>query len=124
MVEESRLSVEMDNIRWSELENRYQYYEEYDNNVRFLKYYIEKRRNFLNEVWMENAVYHNVNFVVDGDVWQILCVRDGELPAFEPTPHQRQELFIGWYAEGNVPFDRYKPVYEDITYYAVWQDLE
>ncbi len=124
MVEESRLSVEMDNIRWSELENRYQYYEEYDNNVRFLKYYIEKRRNFLNEVWLENAVYHNVNFVVDGDVWQILCVRDGELPAFEPAPYQRQELFIGWYAEGNVPFDRYKPVYEDITYYAVWQDLE
>lgn len=122
MAEESKLSVEMDNIRWQSLENRYQYYREYDNNIRFLKYFIEKRRDFLNEVWLENAVYHNINFVVDGAIWQIMCIKDGELPASEPAMVHGEELFVGWYADGNVPFDVYKPVYEDITYYAVWQN--
>lgn len=124
MVEESRLSVEMDQIRWQSLENRYRYYQEYDNNIRFLKYFIENRRDFLNEVWLEDAVYHNVNFVVNGDIWQIMCVKDGGLPVSEPAPVQNQELFVGWYADGNVPFDICKPVYEDITYYAVWQSPE
>ena len=43
MVEESRASAEMDSIRWERLENRYQYYKEYDNSVRYLKWFIAER---------------------------------------------------------------------------------
>lgn len=124
MAEESRLSAQMDSIRWESLENRYQYYENYDNDVRYLKYFIEKRRDFLNDIWIEEEIYHNVNFVVDDETWQILCVKDGELPVWEPVPFRSNSLFIGWYTKANVPFDIYKPVYEDITYYGVWQELE
>ncbi len=125
MVEESRDSVEMDRIRWEELENRYQYYEDYDNSVRYLKYFIEQRMNFLNEVWLEGEVYHNVTFVVDGEQWQINCVKDGELPGAEPVPARNigGSLFMGWVTEKGIPFDRFKPVYEDITYHALWQEL-
>lgn len=124
MAEESRLSARMDSIRWESLENRYQYYENYDNDVRYLKYFIEKRRDFLSDIWLEEELYYNVNFVVNDEIWQILCVKDGELPMQEPVPFRSNSLFIGWYTKTNVPFDIYKPVYEDITYYAVWQELE
>ena len=125
MVQESRASVEMDNIRWEELENRYQYYEEYDNSVRYLKYFVEQRMDFLNKVWLEGEVYHNVTFVVDGEQWQINCVKDGELPGNEPVPARNigGSLFMGWVTDKGIPFDRFKPVYEDITYHAVWQEL-
>ncbi len=125
MVEETRDSVRMDCIRWEMLENRYQYYQEYENDIRYLKYFIEARRDFLNEVWLSGEVYHNVTFVVDGAIWEIDCVKDGEVPKREPIPYRYSlpSLFMGWYTENNIPYDGYKPVYEDITYYAVWQEL-
>ena len=125
MVSQSRASIAMDRVRWEDNENRYQYYEEYDNSVRFLKYFIEQRRNFLNEVWLEGANYHNLSFVVDGEVWQRYCIKDGELPTDEPVPvrYASNSLFMGWLSENGVPYDMYKPIYEDITFYAVWQEL-
>lgn len=123
MVEESRLSAQMDSVRWESLENRYQYYDNYDNDIRYLKYFIEQRKDFLNEVWLEGVQYHNVNFVVDDEIWQILCIQDGELPGQAPIPTRNNALFVGWYTDADVPFDIYKPIYEDITYYAIWQEF-
>ena len=123
MVLESRKSAEMDSIRWEELENRYQYYEEYDNDVRYLKYFIEKRRDFLSEVWLGGGISHTVTFVVDGEAWQLLCVRDGEVPDAELIPSRYSSLFMGWATKEGIPYDRYKPVYEDMTFYATWQEL-
>ncbi|MDE6204432.1 MAG: CotH kinase family protein, partial [Lachnospiraceae bacterium] len=125
MVQGIRASVEMDSIRWENLENRYRYYENYDNSVRYLKYFVQQRMDFLNEVWLEGEVYHNVTFVVDGEQWQINCVKDGELPGSEPIPARNigGSLFMGWVTEKGVPYDRFKPVYEDITFHAVWQEL-
>lgn len=124
MVRESRASAEMDSIRWEELENRYQYYEEYDNSVRYLKWFIAKRMEFLNEVWLEGEVYHNVIFTVDNETWQIVCVKDGETVEYEPIPSRYSSLFMGWTTEDGIPFDRFKPVYEDMVFYATWQELD
>lgn len=124
MARESRDSAEMDSIRWEELENRYQYYEEYDNSVRYLKWFIAKRMEFLNEIWLEGEVYHNVAFTVDGETWQIACVKDGETVEYEPIPSRYSSLFMGWTTEDGIPFDRFKPVYEDMVFYARWQELD
>lgn len=123
MVAETEQSVKMDNIRWENLENRYQYYENYDNDVRYLKYYIEKRRDFLSDVWINGAVYYDVTFMVGEEAWQIYCVGDGELPGDEPIPFRESSLFIGWATEEGVPFDKYKPIYADVVFYSVWQEL-
>lgn len=125
MTAESRQSARMDSLRWEELENRYQYYEEYDNDVRYLKYFIKERRDFLNKVWLEGESYHNIAFVVDEEVWQQLCVKDGETPGPEPIPsrYSSGSLFMGWFTENGVPYDSYKPVYEDMTFYAAWQEV-
>ena len=123
MVAESRQSAKLDSIRWENLENRYQYYKDYDNDVRYLKYFIQGRVNFLNGVWLNEESYHNVTFVVDGEAWQIFCVKDGLISGDEPIPARYSSLFMGWVTEAGVPYDRYKPVYEDMTFYAIWQEL-
>ena len=123
MVAESRQSAELDSIRWESLENRYQYYKDYDNDVRYLKYFIQERVCFLNSVWLNEESYHNVTFVVDGEAWQIFCVKDGLTSGDEPIPARYSSLFMGWVTEAGVPYDRYKPVYEDMTFYAIWQEL-
>ncbi len=123
MVKETRASAQMDSLRWESLENRYQYYQSYDNDVRYLKYFIEQRMQFLNEVWLEGQTYYNVAFVVDDEIWQIDCVKEGEAPGGEPAPSRYSSLFMGWVNEEGVPFDRFKPVYEDMTFYAAWQEL-
>lgn len=123
MVKDTRASAWMDSIRWESLENRYQYYQDYDNDVKYLKYFIEQRMQFLNEVWLEGQTYYNVAFVVDDETWQIDCVKEGETPGGEPTPSRYSSLFMGWVNEEGVPFDRFKPVYEDMTFYATWQEL-
>ena len=122
--EEVRQSVKLDSIRWAELANRYQYYEEYDNDIRYLKYFIEKRRDFLNEVWLQGEIYHSVTFKIDGEAWKKIYVKDGETPGQEPVPARNSSPFMGWLSENHdVPFDEYKPIYEDITFYAIWQEL-
>lgn len=123
MSKEIRQSVKMDDIRWEDLENRYQYYEEYDNNVRYLKYFIERRRDFLNEVWLEGETYHNVTFMVDGEAWRIACIKDGETPGEEPVPSRYSALFMGWATQEGIPYDQYKPIYEDAIFYSIWQEL-
>ncbi len=125
MVQESRASAAMDSIRWEELENRYQYYEKYDNDIRYLKYFIARRKEYLNKVWLEEKVIHDVTFMVDEEIWQIVHVEDGELPETEPVPvrYSTPSLFMGWNTEQGVPYDRYKPVYEDMVFHAAWQEL-
>lgn len=125
LVAQSRDSIAMDRARWEAPENRYQYYKEYDNSIRFLRYFIEQRRDFLNEVWLDGANYHNLSFVVDDEIWQRYCIKDGELPGDEPVPvrYTSSSLFLGWITENGVPYDMYKPIYEDATFYAIWQEL-
>ena len=106
------------------LENRYQYYEEYENSIRYLKYYIDARKEFLSEVWLEGAVYHCITFMVDGEAFKKIYVKDGETAGLEPIPSRYSSIFLGWISEKRgVHYDEYKPVYEDMTFCATWQEL-
>lgn len=117
-------AVRLDSIRWEDLENRYQYYESYENNVRALEYYIEARKDFLDDVWLSGISYHTVTFVLDGQAWKHVYVEDGQTAGREPVPVKYNSLFAGWFSQSHdVPYDEYKPVYEDMSFYAVWQEL-
>lgn len=119
-----RQAVKLDGIRWEELQNRYQYYEEYDNNIRYLKYFIRERKDFLSQVWLEGEEYHRVTFMVDGEHWKRIYVKDGETAGQAPLPVRYNSLFMGWLSESHdVPYDEYKPVYENMVFYATWQQL-
>ncbi len=117
-------AVKMDSIRWESLQNRHQYYETYENNVRQLKCFVEERMNFLNEVWLEGEVYHSVSFMVDGCLWKEYYYKDGQSLGTAPCPSRYNSLFMGWLTEAyDIPYDEFKPVYEDMIFYATWQQL-
>ena len=125
LTEETRQASEMNHIRWEDLSNRYQYYTDYNNDIRYLKYFVEERRDFLNEVWLEGIVYHRLEYRVDDDVYKVDYVKDGETPKREPTAYKNGGIFAGWVIEGTgVPFDEYKPVYEDMVFEALWQEVK
>lgn len=119
-----KMAVKMDGIRWEEMDNRYQYYEKYENEIRYLKYFIETRMNFLNEVWLDGEVYHTVTFMVDGQPWKKYYVKDGDTLTSEPIPSRYNSLFMGWRSQVyDVAYDEFKPIYEDVVFYATWQQL-
>lgn len=122
--EKNRQAVKLDDIRWQELNNRYQYYGSYENNIRFLKYYVEERKAFLDEVWLQGEVYHSITFMVDGLPYKEIYIKDGEVAGAASVPSRYNSIFLGWYSEAfDVPYDEFKPVYEDMVFYASWQEL-
>ncbi len=116
-------SVEMDHVRWREMDNRHQYYESYEDNLRYLKYFVEKRLRFLQEVWVDGLVYRTVTLRVEGSDWRKFYVKDGALLGDVPVPFLNDRLFIGWYGENGRKYDPYRPVYEDMTFGAKWQEI-
>lgn len=123
LAEQTAASMEMDHIRWEQMDNRHQYYESYEDNLRYLKYFVEKRTEFLKEVWMDGEIYHTVTLQINGDGWRKFYVKDGGLLGDLPTPFLNDHLFIGWYRADGKKYDPYKPVYQDMSFEAAWQDM-
>lgn len=119
---QTEASMRMNHIRWREMDNRHQYYERYEDNLRYLKYFVEKRTDFLKEVWMDGEIYRTVTLQVAGAAWRKFYVKDGALPGDLPTPFLNDHLFIGWYRADGKKYDPYKPVYEDMVFEAAWQE--
>lgn len=120
----TRASVAMDHVRWQEMDNRYQYYESYEDNLRYLRYFLEERTEFLEEVWMGGEVYRTVTLQVEGSDWRKFYVKDGGILGELPVPFLNNHLFIGWYRSDGKKYDPYRPVYEDMIFEAFWQDME
>lgn len=117
-------AVKADGLRWEALENRYRYYENYENDIRYLKYFIRERRDFLSQVWLQGVTYHCLTFMTDGEAWKKVYVRDGALPGAAPVPAGQNAVFVEWQTtEHSVPYDEYKPVYEDMSFVPIWQEL-
>ena len=115
--------MRMNHIRWEEMHNRYQYYESYEDNLRYLKYYVRERADFLTEVWVGGEVYRTVTMEVEGSEWRKFYVRDGGLLGDLPVPFLNDSLFIGWYRQDGKKYDPYRPIYEDMTLEAAWQEV-
>lgn len=114
-------SIRMDHVRWKDMDNRYQYYESYEDNLRYLKYYVEKRTDFLKEVWLDGEIYRTVTLVVEENDWRKFYVKDGGLLGELPVPFLNDHLFMGWYRSDGKKYDPYRPVYEDMLLEAKWQ---
>lgn len=119
-----RASERMDAVLWESnlpLIEREGIYLSFENDVRYLKYFIANRLNYLNERWgidhepfalMGNGEYHTVTFSIDGWVEEKMDVLDGtpieELPTLNP------ELYDGWiFAHSGQKYDPAIPILED-----------
>lgn len=124
-----RKSVELDKIRWDHLNNDESvpgHYTEFDNNVRYLQFFLAKRLNYLNERW--NIDYndlmlptqegtHEITFWLDGELIETRTVADGEL--LQELPYLDENAFWGWYFTYNdEKYWVHLPIYEDTAFYA------
>ncbi|MCR5237780.1 MAG: CotH kinase family protein, partial [Lachnospiraceae bacterium] len=126
-------SLLMDNARWNNkdgtecLSNGH--YESVDNNIRFLKYALSERLNFLADKWnieydfltpeKGNGMLHRVTFVTDEGNLIVKSIADGECIGEDLVPECSQ----GRHWVNEKAYDEYLwtdlPVYEDVTYVLV-----
>jgi len=117
-------SMQMDHIRWKDMINRHQYYSSYEDNVRYLQYFVQKRMEYLNEVWLNGQEYHRVSMYVEDLLWKRLYIKDGAVVGELPVPYLEDHIFAGWYTQSGVKYDPYRPVFEEMVLIPLWQDPE
>jgi len=121
-------SITMDTTRRPILttQNTMMSYAEYDSYVKFLKYFLANRLNYLNELWNisydefmvppSTEEYHTVTFLMDdGTLVETRQVKDGE--CMETLPKLDSFTYSGWqfYETGRLYTD-FMPIYEDMTF--------
>jgi len=120
----SEASMQMDHIRWQDMINRYQYYESYEDNVRYLQYFVETRTQYLEEVWTGGKEYHRLTLLVEDAPWKKLYIKDGAVAGELPVPYLEDHIFAGWYTQSGVKYDPYRPVFEELVLTPLWQEPE
>ena len=111
----------MDHIRWAVESGGM------DSEVAEIAGFLERRIDFLSEVWLEGAEYHMVKADQGfGAFYGYFAVCPGAclepLPELEATEN---DVFTGWYYAGtNTPVDFDQPITEDIEIYAKWEDSQ
>ena len=124
-----RKSVALDKIRWENtvIEGEYPgHYAEFDNNVRYLKFYLANRLNYLSKRWDVNyrelplptvEGTHEITFWRNGELIETRVVADGEV--LEQLPDLDEDVFEGWFFTHNGEiYGIHVPIYEDTDFYA------
>lgn len=126
-------SVQLDRIRWQNVsisQGSPGHFLDFDNNVRYLKFFLANRLNYLNRRWNvsyqdfllpESVGSHEVFFFLDGEIIETREIRDGQ--TLEVLPDLDEDIYLGWYYSYND--EKYRvhlPVYEDTSFYARRRD--
>lgn len=119
-------SVDMDNTRWKVLDMGYPgHYTSWNDNVRYVKFFLAKRLNYLNSLWNisyaefpipTNGMMHEVTFVKDGKIVEVQQIMDGD--CIIDTPYLGDEYLCWLYEYEGEPYRKTIPVYEDVTIWA------
>lgn len=121
-------AVRMDQVKWpiEYYQSDVMTYFEYDSYIKYLKFFLTNRLNYLNEVWgisdwqfeipASSGERHLVSFVLeDGTILETREVLDGEM--IEEMPHLDKEKYQGWgIDEKGKIYSSYIPIYEDMVF--------
>ena len=103
-------------------------FESCEASVEDLRTFIDRRREWVSRHIDEvGKVYADVTFVANGKTIKTLTGRVGEplYKNFPKAPSKKGYYFKGWYLEGaKEAFDESDDIYDDITLYARWGQLE
>ncbi len=124
-----RQSALMDQIRWKDTDKsfRYQVCQDYDGYVDYLYCFLEDRKAFLDQVYLEGAVYHQARFIRGGPFGFVdFYVSEGEKGPKPPDSTNiswEGQKITGWYYDPGLtqPYDEETPLTEDITLYGKWE---
>lgn len=120
--EEIKASAQMDSVIYQG-ENFYLPYKSLDGQVKALKSFIEKRMEFLDEIWNQGMIYHEVRLESEGSgVITYYYVKDGECLDTLPYLFEDGSSFTGWYYQNGQKFSPFYPVYEDMTIIGKWNE--
>lgn len=121
--------VQLDKVRWQNVsinQGTEGHYVDFDNNVRYLKYFLANRLNYLNARWgvsyrdfplPESVGKHEVVFLLDGEAIETREIQDGQ--TLEGLPYLDEESYLGWYYSYNDEQYRSQlPIYENTSLYA------
>ena len=120
-----RSSVEMDMTRWPYSDYRAGYYENFESNVRYMKYFLARRLRFLDQEWLGEDNHYEAEG--NGEWYKATFIGKTKTESFEVQDAEEilatPEYLLGehewWYnIRDDRPFVAELPVYEDVTYYA------
>lgn len=119
----------MDTMHWKYADDymdAHYYYRDFNNSVRYLKFFLAKRLNYLCERWQVphekftvngNGEAHEVTFLCDDKVIEMRHVADGD--TLMETSYLDDEKYEGWFYKYNdKEYSNLLPVYEDCVLYA------
>lgn len=120
-------SLEMEKQRWGYTGENVMTYLEYENYIRYLKYFLVNRLEYLNEEWeisYDLTQYidsgtndmHTVTFLQDdGSVLSVFGVKDGE--CINKLPHLDENSGKRWvFSHSNITLTDKIPIYEDVAF--------
>ena len=116
-------SAKMDKVRWPESKG---YYGEWTSSGTYMVNFLEERIEYLNDVWLQDEVYHTVVFLdYDGNVCQKYIIKHGEYLPEIPSAANYVAIFQGWQntATGR-KLDVRLPILEDTMYQSMWIPAE
>ncbi|MDO5153941.1 MAG: CotH kinase family protein [Eubacteriales bacterium] len=102
--------------------------------VAYIRDYLEKRIDFLNDYYFGDTVYFTVQISAPytNSEWICYAVRYGDclpnyLPWYTYTEYKDTEdsRYLGWYTiDTDEPFDITEPIFSDVTIYPKWESIE
>ena len=127
-------SLKMDHIIMSTFPpNETSCYGEYDNYIRYLKFFIASRVNFLNDLWeiesndididqlAEDNECHLVRFWIGDECVSQSMVCDGEM--IDQFPVCNLDMEYAWRKDGKGKrYNKYIPIYESVDLYMITEE--
>lgn len=96
---------------------------DYKAQAEYVKQFIRERKNFLDEIWLEDAQVHMVHFLnEEGNGIRCLGVKDGECIGTLPDGEGQKGEFAGWKIEGSDEFlTEDMPITGEMTVRGIWK---
>lgn len=116
-------SAEMDRLRWPGASG---YFAGWEANGAYLRAFLEKKVEYLNEIWLQDAQYHTVTFLdYYGNACDVYRVKHGGSLPQVPEISAYTAIFSGWYSTASGKrLDVRRPVLEDEVYRSDWIEMD
>lgn len=118
-----KASLALENARWPGAKGRYASEEA---NWDYIYWFLINRKEFLDEVWVQNVEYHEVVFLdASGSVCERYKIKHGEPIARIPHVVSYEGIFAGWrFGDRDWLLVEGMPILEDVTFHSVWLDAD